>query len=107
MGIGCGKGLENRDGQNGAAEGLETEQNDGPLEGDGFGADAEIGSMDELENSRGQGGVAADQGDDVADGGLFVGGHLKDAYGDGGERGKLLKLLKDQLDAPGLKMIRR
>ena len=57
-------------------QGLESQQNDGPLEGHVIGADAEIGSMDELQDSRGQGGIRADQGDDVLNRGLVVGGHL-------------------------------
>ena len=74
--IGAGKSFEDRDGQDGAAKGFETKENDGPLEGYGIGVNAGVGAMNELKNSSGEGGVAADEGDDLGDRSLFVGGDL-------------------------------
>ena len=80
--VGAGKCLEDRNGQDGAAKRFETEKNDGPLECDGIGANARIGAMNELKDSSGQGGIAADQCDDLGDRRLFIGGDLQNARGD-------------------------
>jgi hypothetical protein len=102
---GTGKSFEDRDGQDGAAKGFETKENDGPLQGYGFGVNAGIGAMNELKDSSGEGGVAADEGDNLGDRSLFIGGDLQNPNGDRGQCGKLLELLEDQLDAAGLKMV--
>jgi hypothetical protein len=103
--IGGGKGFEDRDGQDSAAKRFETQKNNSPLQGHGVGVNAGVGAMNELENSSGESGVAADEGDNLGDRSIFIGGDLQDPNGDRGQCWKLLELLEDQLDASWLKMV--
>ena len=95
-----GERLKDRDGQDRAADGLEPQQHDGPLDEVGARvAHAGVGPAGELEDRARPGRVGADESDDVFDAEDVVRRHLQHAQGDRREGGQFFQLLKDQLDA--------
>jgi hypothetical protein len=91
--------LEDADGQDGGADGVEPEEDDGALDGVDLAADAHVGAVDELEDAGGQGDVGGDEAGDFLEVGVLVAGGFEDFDGDGGERRQLFELLKNEFDA--------